>query len=34
MKQDPNPKPVIQDEGIEDEASMQEPEPTTETQFD
>lgn len=31
---DPNPKPIIQDEGIEDEASMQEPEPTTETQFD
>lgn len=31
---DPIVKPIIENEGIEDEASMQEPESTTETQFD
>lgn len=30
MIQEPNPKPVIENEGIEDEASMQEPDVHTE----
>lgn len=29
-----DPKPLIAGEGIEDPNEMQEPEPTTETQFD